>query len=92
MTGVGRAPYATLDGAPLSITAAGAMTINREKGLLLCADGSTVSVGDIITIDGAHGDVYRGSIHTTPAGADADYQTLLRWADKYGRMRYLYSF
>jgi hypothetical protein len=34
--------------------------------------------GEVVTIDGSHGDVYTGRVPTVPAGHDADYQTLLR--------------
>lgn len=58
--------------------------------LLLCSDGKTqLRYGDLLTVDGTHGVVYSGSIPTVPAGQDVDYQTLLRWADKYKRMTVL---
>lgn len=56
---------------------------------LTCSDGKVLRRGDVITIDGSHGDVFIGEIPTVPAGHDPDYQTLLRWADKYKRMRVL---
>lgn len=58
--------------------------------LLLCSDGKTqLRKGDLLTVDGTHGVLYNGSIPTVPAGQDVDYQTLLRWADKYKRMTVL---
>lgn len=45
--------------------------------------------GDLITIDGSSGKVYLGEVPTVIAGRDANYQTLLKWADKYKRMQVL---
>ena len=54
---------------------------------LKCSDGKTVLVSrDLITIDGSRGTIYQGALQTIIAGQDADFQTLLRWADKYKRM------
>ena len=54
---------------------------------LKCSDGQTVLVSkDLVTIDGSRGTIYQGALQTIIAGQDADFQTLLRWADKYKRM------
>ena len=45
--------------------------------------------GDIITLDGASGIVYQGTMPMVAAGRDDDYQTILAWADKYKRMSVL---
>ena len=39
--------------------------------------------------DGTSGCVYRGEMPTVSSGQDANYQTILRWADKYKRMQVL---
>jgi pyruvate,orthophosphate dikinase len=49
-------------------------------------DGSYLSKGDIITLDGCLGIAYIGPVKTMPAAADKDYQTVITWADKYKRM------
>lgn len=45
--------------------------------------------GDVVTIDGSSGKVYFGEVPTVIAGRDANYQTVLKWADKYKRMQVL---
>lgn len=54
---------------------------------LKCADGTTILRSrDVVTMDGSRGTVYVGAVQTVPAGQDSDFQTLIRWADKYKRM------
>lgn len=58
--------------------------------ILLCSDGSSsLKCGDLITVDGSTGTIYMGAIPTQATGQDADYLTLLHWANKYKRMNIL---
>jgi pyruvate,orthophosphate dikinase len=63
---------------------------NTLESYLVCSDGiTTVKKGETVTIDGTHGVIYKGAIPTVTTGQDADYLTILRWADKYKRMSVL---
>lgn len=63
------------------------MHIDPELEILTCADGTMLRKGEIITIDGSQGDVYKGAVPTVPAGHDANYKVLLGWADRYKRLQ-----
>ena len=64
----------------------GLVHIDEQAERLVRSDGSFLSKGDIITIDGSGGVVYPGTVPTVSAAYDKDYQTVLLWADKYKRM------
>jgi pyruvate,orthophosphate dikinase len=49
-------------------------------------DGVTVKQGDVITLDGSNGNVYRGSVKTIEPKPSNDFQTLLGWADRIRRL------
>jgi phosphoenolpyruvate synthase/pyruvate phosphate dikinase len=60
--------------------------LDEGRYRLRCSTGKVLRSGDIITIDGATGVVYLGVMPMVPAGRDEEYQTILKWADKYKRM------
>jgi pyruvate,orthophosphate dikinase len=77
------------------------MHVDLEKRLFT-VDGTTVSEGDYITVDGASGKVYKGDLPTTPsevvqvirgmrpvqgAATYASFARLLGWADEARRLR-----
>lgn len=45
-----------------------------------------VKEGDIITLDGSTGEVILGQVPTIEATLDDDFETLMRWADKYRKL------
>jgi pyruvate,orthophosphate dikinase len=47
----------------------------------------TLKRGDIITLDGTAGEVIVGDVKFSEAGSDADFQTVLSWADKYRTLK-----
>ncbi len=49
----------------------------------------TVREGDVLTIDGATGAVYRGPVETVPPADGGHLERLLRWADEVRRLRVL---
>jgi pyruvate,orthophosphate dikinase len=57
------------------------------KSRWFVARGQVVKEGDVITIDGTSGDVILGQIGTVEAGASAEYDTLMAWADEVRRLR-----
>ena len=64
----------------------GLVRIDEKAQRLVRQDGSFLSKGDVITLDGSGGIVYPGIVPTVSAAYDKDYQTVLQWADKYKRM------
>ena len=50
-------------------------------------NGTVLSAGEKITIDGSSGTVYIGPVPTIISGADENYRQILEWADKYKRMK-----
>ncbi len=46
-------------------------------------NGTTVSKGDIITLDGSTGEVMLGKVSTVPPQLTEDFKTIMDWVDKY---------
>jgi pyruvate, orthophosphate dikinase len=53
----------------------------------LSAGGKTVRAGDTITLDGATGEVFVGSVAMIEPSMSGDFTTLMGWADEVRRMR-----
>ncbi len=68
------------------VCGAGAVKIDAKLGTLSVA-GRTWRAGDVLTIDGATGEVYDGRVPTLPAQLTGDFATLMGWADATRRMR-----
>jgi pyruvate,orthophosphate dikinase len=67
---------------------AGAEGINVDVGLRQANVGEhIIHEGDVITLDGATGNVYLGAIPTLEAQFSEDLKTLLAWADETARMK-----
>lgn len=66
---------------------AGAGTLNIDtKGKTLRVGDVEVREGDILTIDGAAGEVILGAVSTVQAELSGDFATLMAWADEARRM------
>ncbi|MEZ6176503.1 MAG: putative PEP-binding protein [Candidatus Scalinduaceae bacterium] len=50
-------------------------------------DGKTVKKGDYISLDGSLGEVILGKIPTVEQTLSGDFNTLLKWADEYRKLR-----
>jgi pyruvate, orthophosphate dikinase len=68
------------------VSGAGGLRIDHEKQQFTTA-GEVVKRGDVITIDGATGQVMRGRIAMIQPELTGDFATLMTWADKRRRMR-----
>ncbi len=68
------------------VSGAGALRIDIAAGTM-SAGGRTIQRGEIITIDGATGEVMVGEIPTLQPELVGDFATLMGWADRYRRMR-----
>ncbi len=53
----------------------------------LTAGGRTVRAGDTITLDGATGEVFAGSVAMVEPALSGDFATLMEWADGLRRMK-----
>ncbi len=49
-------------------------------------DGTVISEGDWITIDGTEGVIYQGALEVEAAGQSGDFATLMGWADSFRTM------
>jgi len=70
-----------------AITGCGEISINYAEGVFTTDGGVTIRRGDVITLDGATGEVMLGDIPKTEASSSDDFQTLLTWADKHRRLK-----
>ncbi|MBI1238956.1 MAG: pyruvate, phosphate dikinase [Alphaproteobacteria bacterium] len=62
------------------VSGAGGVRIDPAKGTLT-AGGETLQKGDIVTIDGATGHVYKGRVPTIEPELSGDFAVLMEWAD-----------
>lgn len=70
-----------------AITGCGTLNINYADGIVSTDEGVQLKRGDIITLDGASGEVMLGDIPKIEASSSDDFQTLLSWADKHRRLK-----
>ncbi|MDD2335917.1 MAG: pyruvate, phosphate dikinase [Geobacteraceae bacterium] len=49
-------------------------------------DDTTVSKGDIITLDGSTGEVMLGQVSTVPPQLTGDFKTIMEWVDTYRKL------
>ena len=68
------------------VSAARALRIDETNGLMT-AGGQTFHQGDIITIDGSTGQVFKGRIAMRPPVLSGDFAKLMGWADMARRMK-----
>ncbi|MFA7675832.1 MAG: pyruvate, phosphate dikinase, partial [Candidatus Shapirobacteria bacterium] len=54
-----------------------------EKAKIFKVGDIEVKEGDLITIDGTAGQVFLGKVPTIEASLSGDFETLMKWADKY---------
>jgi pyruvate, orthophosphate dikinase len=72
-------------GRPCIVGASGiAVDVKNRK---FAVNGTTVSQGDEITLDGTTGDVYLGRVATIQPRPSDNFQTLLGWADEIRRLQ-----
>ncbi len=68
------------------VSGAGGVRVDYAAQTLTCA-GRTLKKGDVITIDGATGQVLDGAIAMRQPELSGDFATLMEWADASRRMR-----
>jgi pyruvate,orthophosphate dikinase len=67
------------------VCGAGEIQINEKKKTIVI-DGRTLTASDTISIDGSTGEVMVGSIATRLPKLSGDFDTLMKWSDKYRRL------
>ena len=68
------------------VVGAGALQID-EKNKKVTINGKTYTSNDTITLNGTTGEVFAGAIATRDAKLSGDFATVMKWADKYRRMK-----
>jgi pyruvate,orthophosphate dikinase len=68
------------------VSGAGSLAIDARAKLLRVA-GHELREGDIVTIDGATGEVMRGAVATVQPALAGDFGTLMAWADAVRRLK-----
>lgn len=74
-----------------AVTGVQSLVIDSEKEEIRLVDNGDLCLkrGDVISIDGSTGLVFRGEVPCLPSDQDTDFQVILRWAGKYKRMQVL---
>ncbi|PXW35999.1 UNVERIFIED_CONTAM: pyruvate phosphate dikinase [Williamsia faeni] len=66
----------------------GATTLRIDAGAgTVSADGTTLSEGDTVSVNGRTGDIYCGTVSIRPAEPSAELEVLLGWADEIRQLR-----
>jgi len=68
------------------VSGAGQLRISAADGTMRVGD-TEVKAGDIITIDGASGEVMLGAVKTLQPELEGNFATLIGWADDYRRLK-----
>ena len=68
------------------ITGAGELRID-EAARTCRAGGAVIAAGDVVTIDGASGELLQGAVPTIEPALSDDFTTLMGWADRARRLR-----
>lgn len=67
------------------VAGAGEIHIN-EKGRKITINGKTYTHKDVLSIDGATGEVFAGEMPTVEPKLSGDFATVMGWADKYRKL------
>ncbi len=65
------------------IVGASDLQIDRKRRVIVAPDGRTFAEGDIVTVDGASGQLLAGAPDMTEAVLDDAFKQLLTWADEF---------
>jgi pyruvate,orthophosphate dikinase len=70
------------------VSGAGEMVISTERGEF-SARGQTFRFGDIVTLDGSSGEVFKGSIRMIEPEFSDDFHQIMSWADEFRTLKVL---
>ncbi|MBD3678275.1 MAG: pyruvate, phosphate dikinase [Rhodobacteraceae bacterium] len=65
------------------VVGASDMRINQRDRTLKAADGRVLQEGDLITLDGSHGEALLGAVEMLEPATDDAFQSLMAWADEF---------
>ncbi len=68
------------------VAGAGGVRVDYDAQILQ-AGGSTVRAGEIVTLDGATGEVFRGFVAMVEPSLSGDFALLMEWADQSRRLK-----
>ena len=68
------------------VCGAGDLSIEKD-GSAMSVGGRRLAKGEIITIDGAKGEIFAGAVKTIEPELSGDFSKIMQWADKKRRMR-----
>lgn len=63
------------------------LNISYAKKTITFGDGTVVKEGDVITLNGSTGRVYKGELPVTDPEISGDFNKVMKWADKYRTMK-----
>ncbi|RDE06723.1 pyruvate, phosphate dikinase [Sphingomonas aracearum] len=69
------------------VSGAGGISIDAKAKVMRVGGGREVREGDVVTIDGATGEVMAGAVPTVQPELAGDFGTLMEWADKVRRLK-----
>ena len=69
------------------VSGAGGISIDAKARVMRVGGGREVREGDVVTIDGATGEVMAGEVPTVQPELAGDFGTLMDWADKVRRLK-----
>ena len=67
------------------IVGCSALQVN-EGNKTLVINGKTLKEGDVISINGSTGEIYDRAIDTEEPSISGNFETIMKWSDKYARM------
>ncbi len=62
------------------------MSINEVNEILICHNQLQARKGDLVTLDGATGQIYFGNVDTMEASESEQFKKLLSWSNKYKKI------
>lgn len=62
------------------------LSIDSVNKTITCCDGTVLSMGDYISLDGSTGIVYLGKLDTVKALISGDFETFMSWADSFRKL------
>jgi len=68
------------------VSGCGDIAVNEDKKVFT-VNGETFKEGDVISVDGTTGKVYRGEIKTVPATISGNFKKFMDWADARRRLQ-----
>ena len=69
------------------VSGANDISVNEEEKLFKTRSGEIIHEGDVISLDGTKGEVYKGQLPTLPPNLSGEFGHLMQWADEIRRLQ-----